>query len=792
MSVPTPNTAPRQATLALPTTSHPHPHHRRHSRSIRPPKVTWQTASFHFSLTATWFVIALLWSITPLSWAYLLWTLITLAPALRAGRPAPSHLVFKVLHYLVLSYCALEIPFSVYYRYLAWRAQQLRPPLRHSRKVLRGLILRSLENGLYLEEELEEEDLEQKEQDKDAEKQSGEAAGLHELKKTWEEKARDEEEAVTAGRRRVNQLGGDGAATPELNTSNLPGQEPNDYISARNLPALRTDDVQLRRTSSRASLDPRAGDEGYGGNISRLSLHTVDSAFAGSPRSQNPQLPFPPPHARSSKDHTFHHGAPTAHFVNAPLSPSDPRAVDFRDYLRFWFSGCEFSEIKRQNMADWLAWSLYGTTLESLEAERKAWDQAGRPPLILDDGSPDDGDSDIDEDTVIEGDKLGLVMHCVELVEARAAHRFPPGRNPKIHTLRLTLDPVKVASRPLILYAFVAAIQGGVIRRAKFKGFKEMADGDTRYLVRVPKGWKPSPDGPESQRPLVFLHGLGMGMAQYATLASYLCSHRSLCNRPILILLQPHISMSFFARGYLDPPDQTRCTASLERMMRKLKFDEAGGATVLSHSNGTIVHGWLVKDCPQLVARSCFVDAVCFCLWEPWVCYNFLYSKASRPIEYLMRYFVSRELGIAVMLSRTFEWTSNLLWPSQIPNVSDPHKTAVFLSSEDSILNAERVRLYLRRNGFKQTKKRVGQKVGDGGLKVFKGLKHGESMIGEGAAFEEVMDWVCWDASSPTAPHGQMGPGSASPAVSPPSSVPASGAEDSSLDADSTAADDTA
>ncbi|GAA5949001.1 hypothetical protein JCM21900_003168 [Sporobolomyces salmonicolor] len=788
----TPNAAPRQASLALPTTSHPHPHHHRHNRRIRPPKVTWQSASFHFSLTATWFVIALLWSITPLSWAYLLWTLITLAPALRPGRPAPSHLVFKVLHYLVLSYAALEIPFSVYYRYLAWRAQQLRPPLRHSRKALRGLIVRSLENGLYLEEELEEEDLEQKEQGKDAEKQRGQAARPPEFNNAWEEKARDEEKAVSAGRRRVNQLRGDGAATPEPNTSNPAVQEPNDYISARNLPALRTDDVQLRRTPSRASLDSRAGDEGYGGNVSRLSLHTVDSAFAGSPRSHNPQLPFPSPHDRSVKDHTFHRGAPTTHFANPPLSPSDPRVVDFRNYLRFWFSGCDFSEIKRKNMADWLAWSLYGSTLEALEAERKAWDQAGRPPLVLDDGSPDDGDSDIDEDTVIEGDKLGLVMHCVELVEARAAHRFPRGRNPKIHTLRLTLDPVRVVSRPLILYAVVAAIQGGVLKHAKYKGFKEVVDGHTRYLVRVPKGWKPSPDGPESQRPLVFLHGLGMGMAQYATLLSYFCSHRSLRNRPIMVLLQPHISMSFFARGYLDAPDQTRCTTSLERVMRKLKFDEAGGATVLSHSNGTIVHGWLVKDCPQLVARSCFVDAVCFCLWEPWVCYNFLYSKTSRPIEYLMRYFVSRELGIAVMLSRTFEWTSNLLWPSQIPNVSDPHKTAVFLASEDSILNAERVRLYLRRNGFKETRKRIGQNVGDGGLKVFEGLKHGESMIGEGAAFEEIMDWVCWDPTSPTVPHGHMGPGSASPAVSPPSSVPASGAEDSSPDADSTTADDTA
>lgn len=56
-----------------------------------------------------------------------------------------------------------------------------------------------------------------------------------------------------------------------------------------------------------------------------------------------------------------------------------------------------------------------------------------------------------------------------------------------------------------------------------------------------------------------------------------------------MILLQPHISMSFFEPGYLDPPDQKRCTEGLERVLRRFGFDErAGGCTVLSHSNGTV------------------------------------------------------------------------------------------------------------------------------------------------------------------------------------------------------------
>lgn len=46
--------------------------------------------------------------------------------------------------------------------------------------------------------------------------------------------------------------------------------------------------------------------------------------------------------------------------------------------------------------------------------------------------------------------------------------------------------------------------------------------------------------------------------------------------------------MSFFERAYHDPPDRETLVASLARTMKRFKFDQANGATVLSHSNGTV------------------------------------------------------------------------------------------------------------------------------------------------------------------------------------------------------------
>lgn len=113
------------------------------------------------------------------------------------------------------------------------------------------------------------------------------------------------------------------------------------------------------------------------------------------------------------------------------------------------------------------------------------------------------------------------------------------------------------------------------------------------------------------------VHGLGMGLAQYATLLNYFSTHEMFKKRPVMVLIQPSISMAFFSKGYLEPPDMHSSTAAIRRAAKRHGFDKSG-LTVLSHSNGTIVHGWLIKEAPELCRRNCLVDPVTFCLWEPW------------------------------------------------------------------------------------------------------------------------------------------------------------------------------
>lgn len=58
-------------------------------------------------------------------------------------------------------------------------------------------------------------------------------------------------------------------------------------------------------------------------------------------------------------------------------------------------------------------------------------------------------------------------------------------------------------------------------------------------------------------------------------------------------------------------------------------------------------------------------------------------------VQLIMRYFVSTELGVANLLQRHFDWSSNALWYEEIPNARDPSKTMFVLGGKDDIVNAE-------------------------------------------------------------------------------------------------------
>lgn len=64
-------------------------------------------------------------------------------------------------------------------------------------------------------------------------------------------------------------------------------------------------------------------------------------------------------------------------------------------------------------------------------------------------------------------------------------------------------------------------------------------------------------------------------------------------------------------------------------------------------------------------------------------------QSQHQGIDLIMRYFVGTEIGIANLLQRQYDWSSNALWYEEIPNARDYNKTFFVLGGNDIIVKAQ-------------------------------------------------------------------------------------------------------
>lgn len=139
-----------------------------------------------------------------------------------------------------------------------------------------------------------------------------------------------------------------------------------------------------------------------------------------------------------------------------------------------------------------------------------------------------------------------------------------------VHSLSMLL-------RPWPIYALIAGIRGAMVSRAEImmgsSTFTELRRRVrpltlSRFLVRIPKNWKPLRD----PRPVVFLHGLGLGLFQYHNFLSHLV--QEFRDRPLLVVLQPHISQQIFHPKYLAPMPRKQTTKTLATLLASFDWTD--------------------------------------------------------------------------------------------------------------------------------------------------------------------------------------------------------------------------
>ncbi|CAD6980582.1 unnamed protein product [Tilletia controversa] len=374
---------------------------------------------------------------------------------------------------------------------------------------------------------------------------------------------------------------------------------------------------------------------------------------------------------------------------------TEEQAAKMRLGFSNWFFCSSIEDVQRGNVFEWLAWALLESKVEEIEHN------------------------------VAE---VEMLNDCLDAFETRLRWKFPAGKNEDLKCVRLSIDPVNLLSRPIGFYLLVNAYTFVVeqyIRR--LRGVKKVRYGKTDFLVVPPKP-RSSSDDPDSF-PILFLHGLGIGVGQYRFFFRHLVHHKP----GAIIVLQPHISAQLFNANFLKPPLKDELTADVEACIRGMgigRVEVDGGKkedyslTILSHSNGSMVHGWMLRAMPGWFKRNVLVDPVCFRMWEGAVCNAFVYRKWSSAIEVLLGYFVARELGVAYTIGRYFRWTDMTLWAHEFEAASDDHVHAI-VAENDMLVDVPGTVEYLAQTGVPHT--------------VMKGYQHGQPLCVEGEGMQIVL-----------------------------------------------------
>ena len=185
------------------------------------------------------------------------------------------------------------------------------------------------------------------------------------------------------------------------------------------------------------------------------------------------------------------------------------------------------------------------------------------------------------------------IEEAVVLIEKRSGSKIPEGSNPAVTPMLLTLDDVHISFRPFLWYTFVAISH---VLAHKFlehhQGVEFDVHGNVEYMVRIPEGW--DSENPKT-RPIVFLHGIGLGLPHYSMLITSLL--RRFPDRPLLVPIQPHVSQRIFHGAFARPLGKRATVEGIVGAMRKYGFvpgddgnyestigDPTTGVTMLSHS----------------------------------------------------------------------------------------------------------------------------------------------------------------------------------------------------------------
>mmetsp|Transcript_44843 Transcript_44843/g.72828 ORF Transcript_44843/g.72828 Transcript_44843/m.72828 type:complete len:635 (+) Transcript_44843:85-1989(+) len=269
------------------------------------------------------------------------------------------------------------------------------------------------------------------------------------------------------------------------------------------------------------------------------------------------------------------------------------------------------------------------------------------------------------------------------VLEPAGLLHLPEGLNPNLQCLRIFTDPLPVLHRPLFVYAGTSLLAPLLtLEVMKRLGFRRERVGGLCYWKRPRRGdVHPSIDlAAPRQTPLVFVHGLGVGLVPYYLFISRLSRRHS---GDLYVPEFPFLAMA----PWESVPSAREVVAQLQDM---LAANGHTAAHFAGHSFGAVVIGWVMKMSPSSVMYTTLMEPAQFLMIKAEALTKVIYGTPRTCYEMLIRYFAFRELFTVNLLCRNFFWEQSSMWPE------DLHVPAVIqLAGDDHIVQSHFVRRLL-------------------------------------------------------------------------------------------------
>ncbi|KAG0060649.1 hypothetical protein BGZ89_012081 [Linnemannia elongata] len=329
----------------------------------------------------------------------------------------------------------------------------------------------------------------------------------------------------------------------------------------------------------------------------------------------------------------------------------------------------------------------------------------------------------------------------VDYIEATKAIKFANGFNPNVECIRLAFDPVIASHRPLVYYTLLwlantfAGLVFMLLGFTRYEGTVDTSNTTKKNSNRIQVDpstdlnyWCRAPVNPDNKVPLVFLHGIGVGLVQYIHWVIAL----STISRPIIMVEVPYVSNKLI-KGDCMTPDETYY--AIERILKRHEYSKA---TFFGHSLGTMLCAAVCRASPassskSIVAGLILADPICF-LTHHSIARNFAYRIPATAAELIMDLFAAREIGTSWYIMRRFHWNQCIFFPKAWKKRTEksllhegrltpvlPKKTRVFLSRNDNLLDMDMIADYIRNHvGLKEEKEE---------LHIMEGMDHAQFLL---------------------------------------------------------------